>query len=123
MANTRRLLTWYLRSPKDMDAGDDVDQGFYLRGSADPVSINMFARTAPTGRALIVDIKADGVSLLDSRTRGTLPAGLTSHRSSNVATVKAPAGAWVTLSLVQVGSGEPGRGVTVEMELTEATPN
>ena len=114
MGNTRRLLTWYLRSPKDMDVEDDVDVGYYLRGSADPVSITMRARTAPTGRPFVVDVKADGVSLLDSRTLGTLPPGLTSHRSKNVATMKAPAGAWVTLSLVQVGNQEQGRGVTVE---------
>lgn len=123
MANTRRLLTWYLRSPKDIALEDDVDRGYYLRGSADPVSITMRARTAPTGRPLIVDVKAGGVSMLDSRTKGTLPPSLTSHRSTNVAAMKAPAGAWVTLSLVQVGTGEPGRGVTVEMEVMEASPN
>ncbi len=123
MPSQRRLFTWYMRSPKDMDTGDNVDQGYYLRGSADPVSINMLARTAPTGRPFIVDVKADGVSFLDSRTRGTLGPNMTRHRSSNVATMKAPAGAWVTLSLVQVGSAEPGRGITVEMEVMEATPN
>lgn len=123
MPSTRRYLTWYLRSPKDMEQADDRDVTYFLHGSADPVGIRMAARTAPTGQALIVDVKADGVSMLDSRTLGTLPAGLTNHRSTNVATMKAPAGASVTLSLVQVGSGEPGRGVTVEMEIMEASPN
>lgn len=123
MPSTSRILTWYLRSPKDMDLADDRDQGYYLRGSADPVGISLRARTAPTGQALIVDVKADGVSMLDSRTLGTLPDGLSEHRSTNVATMKAPAGAWVTLSLVQVGSKEQGRGVTVEMEIMEASPN
>lgn len=123
MASTRRILSWYLRSPKNIDLTDDRDVGYYLRGSADPVSISMRAHTAPTGQALIVDVQADGVSMLDSRTLGTLPPGLTSHRSTNVATMKAPAGAWVTLSLVQVGSLEQGRGVTVEMEIMEGSPN
>ena len=123
MPSTRRILSWYLRSPKDMDLADDRDVSYYLRGSADPVGIRLIARTAPTGQALIVDVKADGVSMLDSRTLGILPAGLTNHRSTNVATMKAPSGAAVTLSLVQVGSGEPGRGVTVEMEISEASPN
>ncbi len=121
MGSARRILTFYLESPKDVTVGENVTQAYYLRGSADPVGISMLARTAPTGRALIVDVKADGVSLLDSRTRGTMPVGQTRHRSTNVANVKAPAGSWVTLSLVQVGSGEPGRGVTIEMELNEAT--
>lgn len=123
MPSTKHILTWYLRSPKDMDLADDRDVSYILRGSADPVGIRLRARTAPTGQALVVDIQADGVSMLDSRNLGTLPAGLTSHRSTNVATMKAPAGAAVTLSLVQVGSGEPGRGVTVEMEIMEASPN
>ncbi len=123
MASTRRILTWYLRSPKDIDLADDRDMSYYLRGSADPVGITLRARVAPTGQAFIVDVKADGVSMLDSRTQGTLPAGLTLHRSTNVATMKAPAGAAVTLSLVQMGSKEYGRGVTVEMEIMEASPN
>ena len=123
MPSTRRFLTWYLRSPKDIDLADGRDVTYFLHGSADPVGIRMTARTAPTGQALIVDVKADGVSMLDSRTRGTLPAGLTSHHSTNVATMKAPVGAEVKLSLVQTGSGEPGRGVTVEMEIMETSPN
>ena len=120
MATTRRTLSWYLRSPKDMDLADDRDMAYFLKGSADPVSIRLRARTAPTGRALIVDVQADGVSMLDSRVMGTLPDGLSDHRSKAVAAMKAPAGAAVTLSLVQTGSKEAGRGVTVEMEIMEA---
>lgn len=123
MPSKTRILTWYLRSPKDMDLADDRDVSYTLRGSADPVGIRLRARTAPTGQALVVDIQADGVSMLDSRTLGTLPAGLTEHRSTNVATMKAPVNASVTLSLVQVGNQEPGRGITVEMEVMEASPN
>ncbi len=106
-----------------MDLADDRDVAYILRGSADPVGITMRARTAPTGQALIVDIQADGVSMLYDGIQGRLPPGLTLHKSTNVATMKAPAGAAVTLSLVQVGSLEPGRGVTVEMEIMEASPN
>ena len=123
MPSTRRILSWYLRSPKDIDLADDRDVSYFLRGSADPVGIRLRARTAPTGQPFIVDIQADGVSMLNSRTLGTLPPGLTDHRSTNVANMKAPAGAAVTLSLVQTGSLEKGRGVTVEMEIMEASPN
>ena len=123
MPSTRRILSWYLRSPKDIDLADDRDQTYILRGSADPVSIRLRARTAPTGRAFIVDVLADGVSMLDSRAQGTLPDGLSDHTSKAVSAMKAPVGAAVTLSLVQVGSKEPGRGVTVEMEIMEASPN
>ena len=123
MASTRRILTWYLRSPKDIDLADDRDVAYFLRGSADPVGIMLRARTPPTGQAFIVDVQADGVSMLDSRTLGTLPPGLTEHRSTNVATMKAPVGAAITLSLVQTGNLEKGRGVTVEMEIMEASPN
>lgn len=123
MPSQRRILTWYLRSPKDMDLANDVDQTYYLRGSADPVGIRMRARTPPTGQALIVDVQADGVSMLFDGMQGRLPPGLNDHRSTNVAAMKAPAGAAVTLSLVQVGNKEPGRGITVEMEIMEASPN
>jgi len=118
-----RKLTWYLRSPKDMDIGDDVDVSYFLRGSADPVSIALKARVAPTGQPFIIDVKADGVSMLDSRVLGVLPQGQTRHRSTAVTAMKAPAGSWVSLSLVQTGNKEPGRGVSVEMEVLEATPN
>ena len=123
MSSSIRILSWYLRSPRDIDLADDRDTAYFLRGSADPVSIRLRARTAPTGRALIVDVKADGVSMLDSKALGTLPDGLSDHTSKAVANMKAPAGAAVTLSLVQDGSKEPGRGVTVEMEIMEASPN
>lgn len=123
MPSTRRYLTWYLRSPKDIDLGTDVDQTYYLHGSADPMGIKIKARTAPTGQALIVDVLADGVSMLFDGIQGRLPAGISEHRSTNVATMKAPAGAAVTLSLVQIGNQEPGRGITVEMEISENLPN
>lgn len=123
MPSTRRILTWYLRSPKDIDLADDRDVAYILRGSADPVGIRMRSRVAPTGQAFIVDVLADGVSMLYDGLQGRLPPGLIEHRSSNVAAMKAPAGAAVTLSLVQAGSLERGRGVTVEMEIMEASPN
>ena len=123
MASTLRKLYWYLRSPKDIEIGDDVDMRYYPAGSFDPVGIHIAARTAPTGQALIVDVKAAGLSLLFDGIQGRLPAGLTDHRSTNVATMKGQAGDAITLSLVQIGNQEPGRGITVEMTILEASPN
>ena len=61
--------------------------------------------------------------MLNHATAGTLPVGMTAHESTNVVTTKADKDSVVTLSISQMGNPEPGRGITVEMEILESDSN
>ena len=62
---SKRLLIWHVPRIR----GDDGSQGpvFYADHDYDPGALRLYARLAPNGAALTVDIRKDGTSILTSR--------------------------------------------------------
>ena len=76
------------------------------------IAARIIAKTAPTGQALIVDIKLNGTTI-QSGTKLQLADGATSGVSTTFSTTAVSVGDYFSIDVTQVGSGVAGSDVTV----------
>jgi hypothetical protein len=79
--------------------------------------VRCYAKTAPTGTAIIVDINKEGTTIFTTQAnRPSIPAGQNKGAKSAAPDVTALAeGDTITLDIDQVGSTTPGADLTVEV--------
>ena len=109
-----RILVWHL----DPIRGADGSQGpvFYADHDYLPQAIRLYARVAPGGGSLKVDIRADGTSILTSE-YATLNKGgnLEEHAEDYPATQSAiEEGSVISLHIIRTGDAED---VTCQLEM------
>jgi hypothetical protein len=111
-------FTFVLYRGVNAQVGTNVTNKLPVTGLCSPQSVFIIADTPPTGASLIVDIKADGVSLWNT-TPGNRPKLLSGEATGSVVstfdTTTLPAGTLLSVDIVQVGSTTPGQGISVVM--------
>ena len=111
-----KSLTWNLVG----QVNEGARQGPVYRLEADYEfgAVYLYAGTAPTGRNLIVDIKKDGVSIFDTLKPSLGIGAIEDYYAAPLNTLTSLAeGSVLTLDVSAVGNGEPGRDVTVQLDL------
>ncbi len=75
--------------------------------------------TAPTGAAIIIDIKVNGTTIFTTQAnRPNIAAGANvSNYVTNMDVASVPAGSYITVDVAQVGSTIPGSDLTVQIEV------
>lgn len=107
-----RILIWYM----EQVLGDGTEQGptYYMEQDYTPVALRVMAKRSPDGGALTVDIKDDGVSILERKARlekGDKTEADAEELALNPVTIKE--GSLVTLDVTTKGAS----GITVQLEL------
>ena len=115
-----KLLTWHIAGT--VPKGTGLRETYRLDGEYVPVRAWVHLGTAPLGDdPLILDINVDGVSIFAFRP--LIITKETDYVQDSIRTFSAAVfikDAMVTLDVDQVGSGEPGKDMTVGLELFEA---
>lgn len=92
-----------------------------IHSSAVIASVRVMANTAPTGAALIFDVKKNGTSIYATTpaNRPQIAAGATSGTGGTPDTTALAAGDRLTVDVVQVGSTVPGADIVVSVQLQQ----
>ncbi len=117
-----KTLTWFLSG----QVAEGTAQGPAFRLDADyrVTRIWMSAKTGPSGSNLIVDINQDGTSLFASHTTNPcIVKGNTEMDDHDISYTLGHLsdGGVVTLDVDAAGNGEPGRDLTVQIDLDEVS--
>ncbi len=110
-----RILTWHIPSI----VGDGTGQGavYYLDKDYEPVAVRIYARTAPNGGDLQIDIKDDGVSIFENYgllTRGNKSTDWGEDFDLNSEKMLMAQGSWITLDIPESGGAGD---ISVSLEL------
>lgn len=109
-----RTLTWHV---PNLSVGAKQEETYRLDGDYVPVRAWVHLNRAPTGSELIIDINLDGVSIFTYRPRLKDD---TDVEEDSFASAQFKKDSLVSLDIDQVGSKEPGKEMTVGLELEEA---
>lgn len=106
--------TLYTFIPGTISTGTNVSGTFEIQQSLTIDSVDLRAKTAPTGAALIVDINKGGTTIFS--TRPEIAASATSGGGGAVLSVTTlAAGDLITIDIDQVGSTVAGADLTVSL--------
>lgn len=106
--------TLYTFIPGGISTGTNVSGTFEIQQSLTIDSVDLRAKTAPTGAALIVDINKGGTTIFS--TRPEIAAAATSGGGGAILSVTTlAAGDLITIDIDQVGSSVSGADVTVSL--------
>lgn len=97
----------------DLETGEDVISFFTPRGIT-VAAVFIYVNTAPTGAAIIVDIKENGTSIFS--TKPQIDAGENSSLTGVLGTISDAvlgAASVISIDIDQVGSSTPGKGLMV----------
>ena len=109
-----RYFTWHVDS---LRVGTSQQETYRLDGDYNPVRAWVHVEGSPTGAELMVDINVDGVSIFAYRPR--LQDG-TDTDETVFSTAQMNKDSLISMDIDQIGSKEPGRAMTVGLELEEA---
>lgn len=110
-----RDYTFVLARGISAATGTGVTNSLIVTRPGKIVKASIYALTAPTGAAFIVDINKNGTSIWNSTqsNRVQLAAGATSGTQANFDTTTIAEGDILTIDVDQVGSTVPGQDITV----------
>jgi len=107
-------LNWNIASPS---VTGTRPERFRLDKAMRPVAVWMYAVTEPLGQPLTIDINDDGISILSIN--AALPAGVNESRTTGISSQRMEKNSVITLDIDQLGSGEMGKDITVQLDLVE----
>lgn len=112
-------LAWFVSS--SATTGTNVSAYFTVPFSGTIVSATAYAKTAPTGQALIFDIHKNGTSIWASTQANRVQIAATANTGSQTSfdTTSVTSGDYFTLDIDQIGSGTAGADVTVQLRIEE----
>lgn len=92
---------------------------YYVNEACTVIATRSAVGTAPSGSTLIVDVKKNGTSIFATTTtnRPTITAGAFTALGGTPDTTALAAGDYLTVDVLQVGSGTPGADLTVTVQL------
>ena len=111
-----RSLTWF----REGQVVEGTNQGASYRLDADYefVGVYLNAKTAPTGRNLVVDINMDGSTLFDTLKPSLAINGTSDIYESPLNTLTVlPKDSVITMDVDYAGNEESGRDLTVQLDL------
>ena len=115
----RNQLVWYIGGT--LATGTNVSAEFSAAASYSIVGFNGRVKTAPTGSAIIIDIKKNGSTIYT--TKPQINAGATADNGAEVLlSTTITSGDVLTMDITQVGSTTPGTNLTVALELKQRVP-
>jgi hypothetical protein len=114
-----RVLTWYVETP--LEAGASVRETYELDADYVPKRIWLHVETAPIGANIVVDVNYDfegsASSIFTTPNPGIQVGSRFGERDYFVNPRILKRNALITLDIDQIGSGEGGKSLTVQLEL------
>ena len=109
-----RVLTWFLKTP--IEVGDEQRETYQLDADYTAGRVWLHVSRAPTQSNIVIDITADGTSLFTSPLPGIQRKSEVGERNY-FSDVVLKAEMLVRLNIDQIGAGEGGANLTVQLEL------
>jgi len=109
-------VTFVLCAGAPCQTGADKTNHFIITDAAKIKRCYITAKVAPTGAALVIDLKKNGVSILGTTVFG-LAAGQAGPVRFNLTPVSASELQVISVDITQIGTTEPGQDVTVVCKL------
>lgn len=109
-----RMAPWSTPSNTDL-ATRTASPSLWFRRAGRIVGVKLRVDTAPTGAAIIVDVNVNGTTIFTTQAnRPTIAiSGTSSTYVTNMNTTAVAADSYITVNIDQVGSTNPGQGLTV----------
>jgi hypothetical protein len=101
-------------------ATDVIPSRWYLPVSGTFRKIIAYAKTAPTGANLIIDVNINGSTVLDG-SKVTIPASSNSVTVTSFAETTFSAGDYLTIDVDQIGSSVEGADIVLSFFISKAT--
>lgn len=111
------LVTWGVGIGQPVVTGTDVAPIYILAETGTLLSVVIAAKTAPAGADLVIDLLADGTSIMGA-TKLHLTDGQKLATRSSFSTQTLNAGSLLSLDVLQVGATTAGRDITVQLRLS-----
>lgn len=115
-----RFLVWYIDKAIEYAGKAQVRETYITDLDYKPVKVWLYAKTPPTGSPLKIDINNAGTSLFVDNPQlvpGQTLTMKTTFQSYAGPSQQVDSGTAITLDIDAVGSGEPGRDITVVLQL------
>jgi len=110
-------VTWGVGIGGPATTGSNVAPLYVVPAAGVPLALSIAAKTAPTGSALVIDIRRNGSTILAAP--ASLAAGSNQTSSTNFAAGIALAiGDVLTLNVNQVGSSVAGQDITIQLQIS-----
>ena len=113
----KRFLTWHLSTP--LQVGASQREAYEVEENYRPVRVWMRVSRTPSPGNVVIDINDDDVSIFTSPKPGIQTKSLLGERDYFVEPRLIEKKSVITLDVDQIGAGEGGENLTVQLELEQ----
>jgi hypothetical protein len=109
-----RTVMWY--QPEDLEVANNVSARIYLPFGGTIVRARAYAKTAPLGANLIIDLKKNGSTIFGA-TKLVVAAGANLGSQTTITNATCAVDDYYTMDITQIGSSTPGADLSVMLDI------